>query len=93
MNTKEAIASLKKFRTYLNGKGKKYPMPGCPDYGASLDFAIDHLAHRIDKDEFLTVVGLAATAFAALDKDEKVKCRPALKAAQKVVAKLVKKGE
>jgi len=91
METKEAVDTLKVFKRWLSGKGKKYLPTGLPvsvgDVASAIDLACSHFKHRICPIEFRALVRMAirSGAYDAIDKD-------ALKSARKVIRYLDKKG-
>ena len=97
MEQKEAISVLKKYNSWRRGKGKKYAQPGFPKdltpevIGRAIDYAIEHLGHRIGKFEFTLLTDMADRFYNMLNNPtDKNKCKPVLAAAKKVCRRLDK---
>ncbi len=90
---KETVKTLKAYKKFINGKGKKYPMPGAPDVNAALDVAIEELSHYMTKEDFKALVGIAAAYVADMAKGEEKKAANAVvKRGLAIVKKFSKEG-
>lgn len=88
---KETIKALKAYKKFINGKGKKYPMPGAPDVNGALDVAIEELSHYMTKKEFTKLVELASLGVDGVsDKEGKKNAKAIVKRGLAIVKKFSK---
>lgn len=90
---KETIKTLKAYKKFINGKGKKYPVPGAPDVNNALDVAIEELSLYMTKEDFTKLVELASLGIAGIsDKEGKKNAKALVKRGFTIVKKFSKEG-